>query len=251
MNELYLMEAGELLLKQNYDSAFRLLDTDRQERVTRMRQDKNKALCMAAGLLPAYVLEEYKRTENVCGAAEDIPDAGQAEHTNRVNINTNDVSKPRLILPVTYINASQILASSDKEPAVIAKKANGKPYFKDFPDVFFNLSHSGDYAVCAVSDKEIGVDIQEYRSITGKLADRILHERECSLYRKLQPEQLLQIWAAKEAFVKCTGDGLSKDFRELCVDFTAGEVTDTVNGKRLQLMLSEAVEGYVLAVCRA
>lgn len=229
MNELYLMEAGELLLKQNYDSAFRLLDTDRQERVTRMRQDKNKALCMAAGLLPAYVLEEYKRTENVCGAAEDILNTG-----------------------ITYVNASQILiACSEKEPAVIAKKANGKPYFKDFPDVFFNLSHSGDYAVCAVSDKEIGVDIQEYRSITGKLADRILHERECSLYRKLQPEQLLQIWAAKEAFVKCTGDGLSKDFRELCVDFTAGEVTDTVNGKRLQLMLSEAVEGYVLAVCRA
>lgn len=218
------MEAGELLLKQNYESAFALLSTDRQERVTRMRQDKNKALCMAAGLLPAYVLEEYKRTgQNACGATDDI----------------------------TYVNVSWILAScSDNEPVALVKKAKGKPYFKDFPEVFFNLSHSGDYVACVVSDKEAGVDIQEYRSIKMNLADKILHERERSLYGiNLQPKQLLQIWAAKEAFVKCTGDGLSKDFKELCVDFTAGEVTDTVNGKRLQLMMPEALEGYVLAVC--
>ena len=37
---------------------------------------------------------------------------------------------------------------------------NRKPYVKNNP-IYFNISHSGEYIVCVVSDKEIGVDIQE------------------------------------------------------------------------------------------
>ena len=35
----------------------------------------------------------------------------------------------------------------------------GKPYLAS-GDLFFNLSHCGDMVVCAVCDREVGVDIQ-------------------------------------------------------------------------------------------
>ena len=35
----------------------------------------------------------------------------------------------------------------------------GKPYFEN-SDIYFNISHSGNYVVAAVSEHEIGVDIQ-------------------------------------------------------------------------------------------
>ena len=267
------MEAGELLIKQNYDSAFALLDTDRQERVTRMKQEKNKALCMAAGLLSAYVLAEYRRERiDSGGITGDISDISVSEclgvQGNEIPVCNTHVCMPQAALSIVCVSISQIFDSlSGSEPLVIAKKAKGKPYFKDFPDVYFNISHSGDYVACMVSDREVGVDIQEYREIKGKaLANKVLHEEEWVLSRAesalkedtqiesaesghLQQKRLLQLWAAKEAFVKCTGDGLSKDFKELCVDFAAGEVIDTVSGKRLRLMMVDALEGYALAVC--
>lgn len=38
---------------------------------------------------------------------------------------------------------------------------NGKPRLLKYPNFFYNISHSGDYAICAVSDSEVGVDIQK------------------------------------------------------------------------------------------
>ena len=41
----------------------------------------------------------------------------------------------------------------------IAYGENGKPYFKNDLDFHFSLSHSGERAMCAVSDEPIGCDV--------------------------------------------------------------------------------------------
>lgn len=41
----------------------------------------------------------------------------------------------------------------------IARGEKGKPFIVGVENVFFNISHSGDYVVCAVSDREVGIDI--------------------------------------------------------------------------------------------
>ena len=41
----------------------------------------------------------------------------------------------------------------------ILYKEKGKPYFANGP--FFNISHSGKYVILAISNKEVGVDIEE------------------------------------------------------------------------------------------
>ena len=43
----------------------------------------------------------------------------------------------------------------------IARGEKGKPFIVGVENVFFNISHSGDYVVCSVSDREIGIDIEK------------------------------------------------------------------------------------------
>ena len=80
-----------------------------------------------------------------------------------------------------------------------------KPYIKNNP-IYFNISHSGDYIVGVVSDKEVGVDIQELM-YKEKVVDRICTENEKKY--PITPENFTKMWAIKEAYVKKVGIGLS------------------------------------------
>ena len=54
----------------------------------------------------------------------------------------------------------------------------GKPQIVNIPKKF-NLSHSGDYVVCGVSDGEVGVDIQKWVSFKDRTAERFFAKEEC------------------------------------------------------------------------
>ena len=45
----------------------------------------------------------------------------------------------------------------------------GKPFFPDLPQVRFSLSHSHGAAVCAVHDREVGVDVELLRPAPRRL----------------------------------------------------------------------------------
>ncbi len=94
--------------------------------------------------------------------------------------------------------------------------------------VHFNVSHSGDYAVIAVSrDAQVGVDIEQIRA--GQpfldLARRFYSARENSWLQSIAPERqaeaFCRIWAVKEAVLKCAGLGLSVPTQNVDVVFTA------------------------------
>ena len=73
----------------------------------------------------------------------------------------------------------------------------------------FNLSHSGDLAVIALTpDAEVGIDV-ERTSRRSSAIERTLTEGErASLNRADRHTQLLQIWCRKEALAKAGGGGL-------------------------------------------
>lgn len=101
----------------------------------------------------------------------------------------------------------------DAAQLVICLNRYGKPYLKGQP-WFFNLSHSDEKLVIAVSNVEIGVDIEICRE-RKNLADLTQHcfaPEEITYWRGLPDAQktraFYQFWTAKEAFVKATGRGM-------------------------------------------
>lgn len=92
----------------------------------------------------------------------------------------------------------------------------GKPYIKG-SHIYFNISHSGDYAVCAVSENEVGIDIQKTGKVHLGLARRHFTKEEYALIMSAEDEisrkeLFYRIWAIKESFVKAIGCGIGMPF---------------------------------------
>lgn len=124
------------------------------------------------------------------------------------------------------------------------KGENGKPYLLGCPDFHFNLSHSGLWAVCAVADSPIGVDIQQERPIRVKLGRKFSHAEQQALSELAGEEQtryFFDLWVMKEAYTKCTGEGL------LC-PLKSFEAAQPAPGYTTQLVDFPA-DDYHLAIC--
>ena len=81
---------------------------------------------------------------------------------------------------------------------------------------WFNVAHSGDYGLIGVSTEgEVGVDLQIMlpKSHCLKLARRFFAPQEVWQLESLGEEErtklFYQLWTAKEAFLKATGQGIS------------------------------------------
>ena len=82
----------------------------------------------------------------------------------------------------------------------------GKPYYQNGP--FFNISHSGQYVVMVVSNKEIGVDIEENTEKDMSSLIRIFNEAEAKMIK--EHTDFYYLWCAKESLIKCIGSSLGK-----------------------------------------
>jgi len=113
---------------------------------------------------------------------------------------------------------------SIEEAVEFGYNEDGKPFLKDHPHIHFNLSHCKKALACAVSDSEVGVDVQDIRPVSDKVAKRVLTENEYAGYKAAQvPEDYFcRIWAVKESFLKQTGQGIRGDLRKI----SAESITD-------------------------
>lgn len=96
---------------------------------------------------------------------------------------------------------------------------NGKPELcAGVGDVFFNVSHAGNYAAAVFSDTEAGIDVERDRVGGRKVAERFFTERE----RKYLAEknwdggEFTRLWTRKESYVKATGEGVAAAFDGFC-----------------------------------
>lgn len=103
---------------------------------------------------------------------------------------------------------------------IMQRGEQGKPYFPTFPSVFFNISHTGAYAACAVAKVACGLDIQEIRAIKNeRLLQRTLSEEELALVTASQGRnrEFCRLWAQKESFLKLSGEGITRDLKHIPV----------------------------------
>jgi 4'-phosphopantetheinyl transferase len=93
----------------------------------------------------------------------------------------------------------------------------GKPrLYEPAADLCFNLSHSGELSLCAVTrNAEIGVDVEHRRAklASDAIAARHFAPEELSVLRNLPPHlrtaAFFRCWTRKEAFIKARGEGLA------------------------------------------
>lgn len=98
------------------------------------------------------------------------------------------------------------------------------------PDIHFNLSHSGDFALVAISSgSQVGIDL-EYMDTSGadlSIAKRFFSSREFLALEQLSgPDQVAgfyNCWVRKEAYVKALGGGLSLPLHEFDVSVDPNE----------------------------
>lgn len=97
-----------------------------------------------------------------------------------------------------------------KEPEM-AKTVLGKPYLAHYPGVHFNLSHSGSWGACALSEAPVGVDVELVRPLRQNVAGRFFTPTEQAfLARQSEPERaFFRLWTRKESFIKALGKGLT------------------------------------------
>jgi 4'-phosphopantetheinyl transferase len=118
-----------------------------------------------------------------------------------------------------YAKVTKICSQSTTASTVILKTQSGKPYIKGNP-IFFNISHSGEVGVIAISDSPIGVDCE---ILKGKNHEKVtVHYSKNELKEIVDERTFLLNWTAKEAFIKMLGATLSQYFKRLT--FFGGDI---------------------------
>jgi len=114
------------------------------------------------------------------------------------------------------------------EAVVLRYRPHGKPELDPAcaplaGELRFNLSHSGERALVALSRVEVGADVERLKKRrTDDIARRFFAPGEQRRLFELPPEEreraFFRLWTCKEAFLKVTGEGLSRSTRSYEVE---------------------------------
>ena len=89
------------------------------------------------------------------------------------------------------------------------ENSDGKPFISERPDLFYNLSHSGEYVALVMSSVPVGIDIEKLRSGQENLVKRFFSEEEAGwLLKSFGDSAFTRMWTRKEAFIKARGIGM-------------------------------------------
>lgn len=137
----------------------------------------------------------------------------------------------------------------------LGKGEHGKPYLKRFPQICFNISHSNGIAVCAISQSEVGIDVERIGTFRSAVARRVLTEKEIEFLETLaeheRGEMFYRFWTLKESYLKLDGSGLARDPRE--IEFQMGKQADKwlafCEDPRVWCCQKKLTEDCMMAVC--
>ena len=214
------------LTKDSIKMACELLTEQRKEKVDKKHFIGDKNNCIAAGLLLNYVQlsKENSDTKN-----------------NQVIVNDVMLDNGKQEINIIYVTIDELINSYDKSYNYkIATKENGKPYFVEHRDIYFNLSHSGEYAVCVIGNTENGIDIEGKRENVLKTARRFFSENEYNwvvegVNDKDKLTRFLRLWTLKESYSKVTGKGIAYGIKEALF---------TIDGERINFLDVEKEKKY-------
>lgn len=173
-------------------------------------------------------------------------DAMSEEKKAAVNkLPNSETAKQRVVADGVVRKALAETAGVQPDKIVFKHNEFGKPYAEN-ADVEFSVSHSKDAVVCAVSDKDIGVDIEKIREVRFKIAERFATAEELS-YIGDSAERFFEIWTLKEAYFKCIGTGLNSNIKN--VSFIIDGETAECSEKGFKCSVLSVADGYCCSIC--
>lgn len=123
----------------------------------------------------------------------------------------------------------------------IAYGAFGKPFFKNYQGIFFNMSHCRNGCICGISDLPIGVDIQDIRHVSGDVIRRACCQEELNTLSSSDIlSAFISIWAQKEAYTKMIGTGLRTDYQSINTSQLQDKILLLEDGRNYIAIASEA-----------
>ena len=95
----------------------------------------------------------------------------------------------------------------------------GKPFLLNLP-IQFSLSHCRDAVACAVSDHNVGIDVETIVPYNPDVARRVCTVAELEMLTKSEHKDtdFIKLWTAKEAISKFDGRGLSMSFNQINIE---------------------------------
>lgn len=168
----------------------------------------------------------------------------------RIEKSQSTADKLRLMGSGLMINFIKTKYFVDSDVAV---DKHGKPYFVN-SDLKFNLSHSGRYVVAAVSDYEIGIDIQKKKADKHRIAEKNFLQGECAYINagandEERHQRFCEVWTLKEAYLKNIGMGLRKPLNSFEIVFRpeGPVIRNQTEFKCTQFKMNDK---YIVSICK-
>jgi len=133
----------------------------------------------------------------------------------------------------------------------------GKPFFPDFPNFKFNITHGGNIiAVAFCDEQEVGIDVENNnRKVNLQIAECHFTSAEAEFLRKTpeqqRPHAFLRLWTIKEAYLKMLGTGLLRPLDSFEIQRN-GDKINIYENQMLQnctIFQDETDEKHIITVC--
>lgn len=194
--KLYLAKITPLLDPAFFEASLSFVPKERQDAIQKIHYKEDQARSLAAGLLLEYGLRERGYT-----------------------LLEKEQGKQKVSL----------VYGEDGKPELFGDKLSGDSMSPD-NSIFFNLTHSGDYAAAAFDAMPLGVDLEKVRDLgqhenSKKLAARFFCKREQEFLETVEARDgvaayevaFIKLWTRKESYVKAKGTGIRMPFDSFCV----------------------------------
>lgn len=139
---------------------------------------------------------------------------------------------------------------------VIQKNEYGKPYLVNNKDIYFNLSHSGDWVLCGVGNENLGIDVEQIDDIELSVAEEFFTKEESDyLFTLNENDRLIafyKIWTLKESYIKNVGEGLSIPLNSFMFKNEDNNIKIYIQGKKddnYSFLIRSLDEQHSMSLC--
>ena len=147
-----------------------------------------------------------------------------------------------------YLLLKKLLDEENITNPVFETEKYGKTYISNYKNIYFNLSHSGKMVLCAISDMDVGVDVEYIDSeIDLNISKHYFYsgEYENIMNAENPADEFFKYWILKESYMKYTGLGMNLELDSF--EIIINDEIKLKNDKSLKFNLFD-IENYKIGI---